>query len=74
MESFSCGIWSALGSNEEERARTLIADLEEYEGQFTLLEPHPEATGSVHDFQGITFTKTLQNFVRDYLDRNGEYQ
>ena len=39
-----------------------------------LLEQHPDATGGMHDFQGLSFQKTLKDIIENYIDHQGEYR
>jgi hypothetical protein len=42
--------------------------------ELTILPKHPEAKGSPHDFQGISFEDTLERHIKDYLKHQGEYR
>lgn len=42
--------------------------------QLILLKAHPEATGIDHDFQSPTFREIINEHIKDYLDRNGNYR
>lgn len=54
----------------EREYRTVL----ERQKQLIILPRDPKATGSAHDFQGLSFRDRLSFHITDYLQHNGEYR
>ena len=42
--------------------------------ELIILKRHPNATGSPHDFEGVSFRERIQFHITDYLEHKGEYR
>jgi hypothetical protein len=49
----------------------LTSDTDHY-NELILLDPHPEAKLTDHDFQSPTFAPLLEKHIKEYLTKNGE--
>lgn len=58
---------------EEEREKMLI-DLPKVHDQLIRLTPHEDAAGIDHDFQSPTFIEELQQHLKKYLEKKGEFR
>ena len=66
------GFWSALNSSILNASECLNKALQERQ-DIIWLDPHPKATGIDHDFQSPTYKAPIEERIKEYMERNGEY-
>ncbi len=52
----------------------LSETIAEHREELILLDPHPEAVGIDHDYQGVIFTKQISDHIKTHIDQDGEYK